>query len=189
MSPTNHPLSPLSALIELCHYRWSIPVLSVLQISGGEKFVTLRNRLGVSPDALRRSLDSLIAADLVRTNTGYGHPMRPEYVITDAGRTHGRSCERLYRELRRLNDEQVCLNKWSMPALVGVEVGNDRFNDLKRLLPGATPRALTLSLKNLAREQLVVRRVIDEYPPAVSYQSSKRGSRIALLAARIGDAR
>jgi len=188
MSATNPISSPLSPLIELCHFRWAIPVLSELQVSGGEKFVTLKNRLAVSPDALRRSLNSLIAAGLVRANTGYGHPMRPEYVITEKGRSCGRSSANLYRELRRLNVEQVCLNKWSMPALVGVEVGNNRFNDIKRLLPGATPRALTVSLKNLARERLLVRRVIDEYPPAVSYQASQRGSRIALLAARLSDA-
>lgn len=184
----NESVTPLTKLIGLCHFRWAIPVLSELQRTGGDKFVTLQNRLGVSPDALRRSLDSLIAADLIQTNSGYGHPMRPEYVITEQGQAFGKSSADLYDQLREFRIEKVCLNKWSMPTLVGVEAGNTRFNDVKRLLPGATARALTQSLKQLTEERLLVRRVTDDYPPAVNYQTSNQGRQVAQLAAKLVNA-
>lgn len=185
---SNESAAPLATLISLCHFRWAIPVLSELQRTGGDKFVTLQHRLGVSPDALRRSLDSLIAAQLIQANSGYGHPMRPEYVITEQGRAFGKPSADLYSQLRVLRIEKVCLNKWSMPTLVGVEAGNTRFNAVKRLLPGATARALTQSLKQLTQERLLVRCVTDDYPPAVNYQTSKQGRLVAQLAAKLGNA-
>ena len=44
----------------------------------------LQRRLDVTRDSLRRALDALIALGYVRRNEGYGHPLRPEYLITDA---------------------------------------------------------------------------------------------------------
>ena len=66
----------------LLHHRWAVPILAVLHREKGAKFVTLGSRLGVSRDSLRRSLDRLTQQRLVRRNPGYGHPMRPEYVLT-----------------------------------------------------------------------------------------------------------
>lgn len=175
----------LAPLIGLCHFRWAIPVISELQKSSGAKFVTMQKRLGVSPDALRRSLDYLIAANLIQVNSGYGHPMRPEYILSKGGQAYGSCSAGLYSELQKQSVEQLCLKKWSIPALVGIEAGHSRFNDIKRLLPGATSRAVTQALKNLTHEGLLIRIVTDDYPPAVNYKTSKRGNRIAVLASKL----
>ncbi|MGH2451320.1 MAG: winged helix-turn-helix transcriptional regulator, partial [Candidatus Limnocylindria bacterium] len=70
----------------LFHHRWAAPVLAELDRSRGSRFVTLSNRLALSRESLRRTLTALIDAGLVMKNPGYGHPLRPEYILTERGR-------------------------------------------------------------------------------------------------------
>ena len=44
------------------------------------------NRLGVGRESLRATLDALRELGLVQPTPGHGHPMRPEYLLTAAGR-------------------------------------------------------------------------------------------------------
>src|SRR6478736_5405251 len=73
-------------LIELFHHRWAPPALALLGERGGARFVELQRRLGVGRESLVRALAALLASGLVRRNEGYGHPLRPEYVLTARGR-------------------------------------------------------------------------------------------------------
>ena len=84
--------------------------------SGGAKFVTLANRLGVGRETLRRTLDALVEAELVARNPGYGHPLRPEYVLTARGRRLGPAAARLVEALRDEGLEDLGLKKWSTPG-------------------------------------------------------------------------
>src|SRR5947208_12763974 len=78
-------------LIELFHHRWAPPALALLGERGGARFVELQRRLDVGRESLRRALDSLLDAGLARRNEGYGHPLRPEYVLTAKGRRAARA--------------------------------------------------------------------------------------------------
>src|SRR5947207_13068422 len=75
-------LSMSTTAIRLFHHRWAVPVLAELRRERGSRFVTLANRIGVTRDSLRRTLSALIDDGLVERNPGYGHPLRPEYVLT-----------------------------------------------------------------------------------------------------------
>jgi DNA-binding HxlR family transcriptional regulator len=161
-------------LTVLCHHRWSLPILAQLYLERGAKFVTLAHRLGVSRDSLRRTLAALIEHGLLKRNPGYGHPMRPEYVLTPAGARLAPWCHRLVRALRALRLEPSVLRKWSLPVLAVLYAGRARFSDLKSALPGITPRALTLTLKDMETAGLIQRRVLSEYPPATCYQLTTR---------------
>src|SRR3954467_4738348 len=72
-------------LIELFHHRWAPPALALLAERDGARFVELQRKLGVGRESLRRALDALLELGLVRRNEGYGHPLRPEYLLTRAG--------------------------------------------------------------------------------------------------------
>jgi DNA-binding HxlR family transcriptional regulator len=123
---------------------------------------------------LRATLDDLIAQGWVQHNPGYGHPMRPEYLLTAAGRHLAPSSGRLLGTVRRLEIEPIAFRKWTMPVtwLLGAEPG--RFGELKRGLPGITSRALALSLKTMEHGGLVHRDVLDDYPPVTSYSLHRR---------------
>ena len=50
-----------------------------------------------------------------------------------------------------------------------------RFSDLRRSIEGISQRMLTLTLRNLERDGLIVRTVFPEIPPRVEYELTKLG--------------
>jgi DNA-binding HxlR family transcriptional regulator len=174
----------IRALRGLLDHRWSLAVLTELHRTKGARFVPLAHRVGASPQSLRRALDALIERGLVMPNPGYGHPSRPEYVLTDAGRRIGPAAEAVFLALEHADVRDVGLRRWSLPVLTALG-GGRRFSELKALLPNVTPRALANVLKELADAGLVERTVHDSFPPHTSYRSTARGSRIGTDARRL----
>ena len=167
---TPHPLGPL---IDLVHNRWAVPVLAELHRTEGTRFVTLCRRTGAGGESVRRALAGLVARRLVSRNPGYGHPLRPEYVLTPAGARVAPACALLVDGLGALEIGEIGLNKWSMPVLAAL--GADRrFSELRGELPGVSPRALTLALKALADAGMVERTVLASYPPRTVYRLADR---------------
>jgi DNA-binding HxlR family transcriptional regulator len=160
-------------LIELFHHRWAPPVLALLGERGGARFVELQRRLDVGRESLRRALDALIELDYARPNTGYGHPLRPEYVTTATGRRVALVAARVIAA----GDPEMLLRKWSVPVLA--ELGlQRRFSELRAGLTGVTPRALALALQDLERTGFVQREVLATRPPSTLYRPTAAGRRV-----------
>lgn len=151
LSPSIHA----TALSQFVHRRWALPIVAELHASDGSKFITLVNRLGISKDSLSRTLEALIRQGWVMRNPGYGHPLRPEYILTPAGMLLGDPCYRLMQEFRRHHLENTALRKWSLPILFALAGGATRFSDILQRYPGLTTRALSLALKDLQAAGLV----------------------------------
>ncbi|MBN9420068.1 HxlR family transcriptional regulator [bacterium SCN 62-11] len=66
-------------------------------------------------------------------------------------------------------------DKWSVLIIVHLREGTLRFNELKRRIGGVSQRMLTLALKRLERDGLVLRTLYPEVPPRVEYQLSPLG--------------
>ncbi len=133
----------------------------------------MKQALGINADSLSRSLEELMAAGWVARNSGYGHPLRPEYVLTAAGRELADHCSTFQGLVGELDVVSVVYRKWSVPTLIAIEQGATRFNELRDEL-AITPRALSQSLDNLFAVKLV--RQHDGYGNTV------RGTRIASAA-------
>jgi DNA-binding HxlR family transcriptional regulator len=153
-------------LIALFHHRWSAPVLAELLRQKGSRFVTLGNTLDIGRESLKRTLGSLVELGLVARNPGYGHPLRPEYILTSRGRRVAARCTKLLAALN--GDADVVLRKWSLPVVVALRRPS-RFGELRDALPGVTGRALALALKDLQGAGFVERRIEDAYPPTALY--------------------
>jgi DNA-binding HxlR family transcriptional regulator len=165
--------------------RWVTPALAILHDRKGEKYVTLWRGLGASQRGIRTALDATIARGWVERNPGYGHPMRPEYVLTKKGMAVGDACSQVMRVLHDEGVEWRKLSKWSMAVLHTLRFGPYRFNELAAALDGATDRALVMCIKPLVSLGLVVRTVGDSYPPSVAYSLSPSGESIALALGKL----
>jgi DNA-binding HxlR family transcriptional regulator len=163
-----------------------MPILSELSGTGGSRFVPLANQLGLSRDALRQTLDALIDLGLVTRNPGTGHPTRPEYILTERGRRVAPKCARVVEELRRHGVEDGVLRKWSVPTIAALSTER-RYGDLRRAV-GATPRALTLALKELVGHGLVERRVHDGFPPSTTYRLTPESRTLCRHVTRLASA-
>jgi len=57
--------------------------------------------------------------------------------------------------------------------------GKLRFNALCRVIPSATPRMITLQLRELEADRIVKRTVFPEVPPKVEYELTELGQSLA----------
>ncbi len=175
-------LTKTARLAALFHYRWGVLVIAELHAgTTGGRFAVLARRLEVGRPILTKTLAALIDQGLARKNPGYGHPLRPEYMLTSRGVGIGAWCERLVRTINRLRIEDVILRKWSVPTLFSIHYGLQRFSELKESLPGITSRALILALRDLHQAGLIKRVVKDTYPPRVLYRILPRAQSLAKL--------
>jgi DNA-binding HxlR family transcriptional regulator len=65
--------------------------------------------------------------------------------------------------------------KWKGVVLYHLCKKKHRYNELRRLLPDVTQRMLTLQLRDLERDGVVLRTVYPEAPPRVEYELTEFG--------------
>jgi DNA-binding HxlR family transcriptional regulator len=66
-------------------------------------------------------------------------------------------------------------DKWSVMVVGHLTKKTMRFNELRHSIGGISQRMLTLTLRNLERDGLVIRTVYPEIPPRVEYQLTELG--------------
>src|SRR6266498_1004348 len=65
--------------------------------------------------------------------------------------------------------------KWKPLILWHLQQAPERFSGLRRLIPQVTEKMLTQQLRELERDELVVRTVYAQVPPRVEYAMSELG--------------
>lgn len=170
----------LDDLIALTRNRWAVPLLADLAARPqGVRFVELLHRLALPRDSLVRTLQSACEAGWVMRNPGYGHPLRPEYLLAPGGARLADGARAIAAAQAGLGLGPGTLTRWGMPLIHTIDAGQVRFNELARTLASATPRAISQGLQTLTENQLVVRDVIDARPPTSQYRLTPRGCLLA----------
>jgi DNA-binding HxlR family transcriptional regulator len=159
--------------------RWFAPLLDLAGREEGVRSAALVVRLGISRSMLSAALDQLLRKGWLVRNPGHGHPLRPEYVLTEAGRPVAAWCERVMEERRRLGLDKAQLGRWSLPLVGRLDRRWKRFSALEAELRPISPRALSLGLKQLLEVGLADRRLEDAFPPRPLYGLTGRGQRLA----------
>ncbi len=77
-------------------------------------------------------------------------------------------------------------NRWKGVILFHLLEGTKRFNELRRLIPSVTQRMMTLQLRELEKDEVIIRKVYPEVPPKVEYSLTPFGESLKpiLLALR-----
>jgi len=145
------------ALRRLTASRWLIPILAMMHREPGSRFSALVRQLGVSRSMLSASLDTLERERWIVRNPGHGHPLRPEYLLTPAGRDVAAWSAAADRALMAAGIRGPALGRWSLPLLAAFGGGGARFRNLAESLAPISPRALSMAL-----DQLVALRLIEK---------------------------
>jgi DNA-binding HxlR family transcriptional regulator len=77
--------------------------------------------------------------------------------------------------------------KWKGVILYQLLEGKKRFSELNRLLPNVTHRTLTMQLRELERDGIIIRHVYAEVPPKVEYRLSSLGLTMSSIITEIYD--
>jgi len=77
--------------------------------------------------------------------------------------------------------------KWSVPILLAAIDAPVRFSQLERLIQGISRRMLTLTLRNLERDGLLVRTVYPTVPPRVEYTATAMARELRVTLAGLTD--
>ena len=73
----------------------------------------------------------------------------------------------------------VIRGRWKPGILFELNSGTKRFSDLQSALPGIAAQALTVQLRQLEADGVVVRKVYPEIPPRVEYALSRLGQTLS----------
>lgn len=163
----------------LTAHRWAMPVMALLAQEKGSRFAVIATRFGLSSHSLTRCLQHLRESGWVIPNPGHGHPLRPEYVLTETGHAAGAACVRIMDARRKLGLEAADLPRWGLPVVAGMDIDWSRFGMLQSRLAPVTPRALSMTLQAMIGHDLVKRRLEDRFPPVPLYGLTGRGQDLA----------
>jgi DNA-binding HxlR family transcriptional regulator len=78
-------------------------------------------------------------------------------------------------------------DRWSVLVIVELSSGLRRFSELQRGIHGISQRMLTLTLRRLERDGLVLRTAYPTVPLTVTYELTDRGRSLASLVRQLAD--
>lgn len=78
-------------------------------------------------------------------------------------------------------------DKWSILILAVLGDGRMRFKDLHRAVGGISQRMLTVTVRHLERDGILIRTVYPTVPPRVEYELSERGHSLKRALAPIAE--
>lgn len=136
--------------------------------------------MGIWRETLRRAVEWLVDEDYVLRNPGYGHPLRPELLLTPWGESISGPCKILL-DLQENADHMadVIGKKWTLPVLVAIHVSDGRYSRVASLVEGCSSRALSQALRRLEDSELIGRTILEMRPIRIEYRLTKRGQEFA----------
>lgn len=165
----------MADLVALFHRQWSLPVLGALLRGKDARAGALARSLTVSRQTLLDTLSALEEQGLVARDGGGWSLTRRGERVAERGKAV-------------LESGFAAQRKWGLPLLHALGRKAMRFGELKAALPSATPRALSMALKDLAEEGLIVRRVLDGFPPRTEYALQQKARAVSPVLEQIAKA-
>jgi len=172
----------IKLFVNITSRAWAMPVLAQLHAGVAGRQAPLLAATGASRTAFAQSMDHLIKLGLIERHPGYGHPLRPEFRLTQVGR-HAAAMAHNIHGAAADEDMDLLRKSWTLPVLSSLHRPR-HFNEIKRNLGTITDRALSQSLKSMEARQWVARNVDDAArPPRSLYRAVNTGGMISQITA------
>lgn len=170
----------IGSFVNITSKAWALPILSSLHLGVAGRQATLLAATGASRTAFAQSMDHLIKNGFLERNPGYGHPLRPEFRLTQLGKEAAAIADKVQR-VSSEDDQSLLRKSWTLPVLSSLKTPR-HFNDIKRNLQTITDRALSQSLKSMEVRDWV-HRSVDETarPPRSIYSAVNTGEMISKI--------
>ncbi|WP_421725129.1 winged helix-turn-helix transcriptional regulator [Bauldia sp.] len=165
-------------LVKLTSRAWSLDILSRLHAGTPGRQAPLLAATGAGRTAFTASLQHLIEIGLLERNPGHGHPLRPEYRLTERGHDVAPIASRLADIVGDRPEAALLRRTWTVPILA-VTGAPRHFNEIKADLASITDRSLSKALQDL-EDHGWIRRTVDVSlrPLRPTYQAIGSGARI-----------
>lgn len=170
----------IKTFVNITSKAWALPILSNLHNGVAGRQAALLMATGAGRTAFAQSLDHLIQIGLLERNPGHGHPLRPEFRLTERGKPAAAIASKILQSSD--GDDQVLLRRtWTIPILTTLHKPN-HFNGIKRDLITITDRALSQSLRTMEDRNWVSRNVDHAArPPKSIYSAVNLGCKISKI--------
>lgn len=176
----------IATLVNISAKAWSLAILSAMHESVPGRQANLLTATGAGRSAFAQSMAHLVESGLIERNPGHGHPLRPEFRLTESGRRAAAIADAVVQAATDSPHKDLLRRTWTVPVLALLAAPRP-FNEIGRSLGTVTNRALSQTLKSLEVCEWVVRTVDENArPPRAFYKSTGTGAEIA-RAARSGD--
>lgn len=165
-------------LVNLCSRTWALTALGLIAGGVSARVSPLAATAGCGRTSMSASIEHLVALGLLENNPGYGHPLRPEYKLTNQGASIAEWALELDSIVKSDQEKALLRTKWSLP-LVSCIPDEVRYSEIRRQLVPVTDRALSASLSKLKDNHWVQRNVSGHLsPPIVSYRILNTGKKV-----------
>lgn len=172
----------IKTFVNITSRAWAMPILAQLHMGTPGRQAPLLAATGASRTAFSQSMEHLISIGLLERNPGYGHPLRPEFRLTEFGKHAAKIADQI-NQVTSKEDWELLRRSWTLPVLTSLNAPC-HFTDIKRTLPTITDRALSISLQRMEYKGWVSRNVLPTArPPRSEYVAISKGEEISQLVA------
>lgn len=154
----------VNLLVNITSRAWSLTILALMHNGVAGRQAALLAQTGASRTAFAQSLIHLVEHQLLERNPGHGHPMRPEYRLTQTGVHAAQMAHEIQSAMPQDAQNTLLRRSWTVPVLA-VSGTPKYFSDIKQELRPITDRALSQSLKSLQTAGWMRREISPEIMP------------------------
>lgn len=163
------------SLVKLTSRAWSLSILAQLHAGVPGRQAPLLAATGAGRSSFALSLGHLMKLGLLEKNPGHGHPLRPEFRLTPAGKRAAEMASRITQTVPDQSDLALIRRSWTVPILALTHAPR-RFSSLRSDLSTITDRALSTSLHLLETHEWLRRDIdLSGRTPFPTYRAINQG--------------
>lgn len=148
----------ITALVKLTSRAWSLNILAALHAGTPGRQAPLLAATQASRTSFAASLEHLVDLGLLERNPGHGHPLRPEFRLTQTGTKAADMASRVVSAVPDEAEFALLRRTWSVPVLALTE-SPQRFSSMRTELYRITDRALSSTLHQLEEREWILRSI------------------------------